>query len=140
MSDKRQFQRVTLNVAGTLSHNTIAIPVTISDVSLQGVRLSANEDDLERLPFDSHDPYTAQFQTNEDSPLISLEIEQLYRKSDVSADIVYLGCKVSQMDVESISALRRLILLNSDSAALDDSDLNALIDAVYSRASNASVS
>jgi len=138
MSDKRQFTRIPLAVAGHLAHNGKRIDVVICDVSLQGVRLTANEDALAELPFDSHDPYTATFRANEDSPVITLIIEQLYRQNDSRKDTVSLGCKVAQMDVESISALRRLILLNSQDADLEEKELNALIDAVYSNASSAS--
>lgn len=138
MSDKRQFTRIPLLVDGQLSHNNSTIDVVICDISLQGVRLSANEDSLSRLPFDSHDPYTATFRANEDSPLITLHIEQLYRQNTGRTPTVLLGCKVARMDVESISALRRLILLNSQDAELESKELNALIDAVYSSASSAS--
>lgn len=138
MSDKRQFTRVPLDVEGQLAHNNIAINVTICDVSLQGVRLIANEDDLSILPFDSHEPYSAMFRANEDSPLITLHIEQLYRQNDSRKDTVSLGCKVASMDVDSISALRRLIVLNCQNADLEEKELNALIDAVYSNASSAS--
>jgi len=140
MSDKRLFTRIPLAVKGTLAHHDKRIDVIIIDVSLQGVKLSANEDALNELPFDSHDPYTATFRANEDSPVITLHIEQLYRQSDSRKDSVSLGCKVSQMDVDSISALRRLILLNSQEADLNEKELNALIEAVYSNASNASLS
>jgi hypothetical protein len=140
MSDKRLFTRIPLAVKGTLAHHDKHIDVIVIDVSLQGVKLSANEDALNELPFDSHDPYTATFRANEDSPVITLHIEQLYRQNDSRKDSVSLGCKVSQMDVDSISALRRLILLNSQDADLNEKELNALIEAVYSNASNASLS
>lgn len=131
MTDKRQFQRVSLNVNGTLAHNDISIDVVVSDVSLQGIKLQATETALSHLPFDSHDPYTATFQANEDSPVITLAISQLYRHADSRKERVSLGCKVEQMDVDSISALRRLITLNSDDASIEEKDLNALVNAVY---------
>lgn len=131
MTDKRQFQRVSLNVNGTLAHNDISIDVVVSDVSLQGIKLQATEAALSHLPFDSHDPYTATFQANEDSPVITLSISQLYRHADSRKEWVSLGCKVEQMDVDSISALRRLITLNSDDASIEEKDLNALVNAVY---------
>lgn len=131
MTDKRQFQRVSLNVNGTLAHNDISIEVVVSDVSLQGIKLQATETALSTLPFDSHDPYIATFQANEDSPVITLFISQLYRHADSRKDSVSLGCKVERMDVDSISALRRLITLNSDDASLEEKDLNALVNAVY---------
>ena len=81
MTDKRQFQRVPLNVSGKLAHGDIEIDVVVSDVSLQGIKLQAQEHALSTLPFDSHEPYVAQFQANDDSPLISLFISQLYRHS-----------------------------------------------------------
>ncbi|KTF05283.1 Type IV pilus assembly PilZ domain protein [marine sediment metagenome] len=131
MTDKRQFQRVPLNVNGTLAHNDNSIDVVVSDVSLQGIKLQATETALSNLPFDSHEPYVATFQANEDSPVITLSISQLYRHADSRQELVSLGCKVERMDVESISALRRLILLNSDDASIEEKDLNALVNAVY---------
>lgn len=132
MTDKRQFQRITLNVKGNLAHNGMTIDVIVSDVSLQGIKLQASEAALSDLPFDSHEPYTATFRANEDSPLITLYISQLYRHTDSRKDGVYLGCKVERMDLECVSALRRLIALNSEDTHIDEKDLNALVDAVYS--------
>ncbi|GFD74284.1 PilZ domain-containing protein [Alteromonas marina] len=131
MTDKRQFQRVSLDVNGTLTHNDTSIDVIVSDVSLQGIKLQATETALLNLPFDSHDPYVATFQANEDSPVITLYISQLYRHADSRKERVSLGCKVERMDVESISALRRLITLNSEDASIEEKDLNALVNAVY---------
>lgn len=131
MTDKRQFQRVSLNVNGKLAHNDNSIDVVVSDVSLQGIKLQATETALSNLPFDSHEPYVATFQANEDSPIITLSISQLYRHADSRQELVSLGCKVERMDVDSISALRRLILLNSDDASIEEKDLNALVNAVY---------
>ena len=131
MTDKRQFQRVSLNVNGKLAHNDNSIDVVVSDVSLQGIKLQATETALSNLPFDSHEPYVATFQANEDSPVITLSISQLYRHADSRQELVSLGCKVEQMDVDSISALRRLITLNSDDASIEEKDLNALVNAVY---------
>ncbi|CAA0270359.1 hypothetical protein RJ41_03620 [Alteromonas marina] len=131
MTDKRQFQRVSLNVNGKLAHNDVSIDVVVSDVSLQGIKLQATETALSHLPFDSHDPYTATFKANEDSPLITLSISQLYRHADSRKERVSLGCKVERMDVDSISALRRLITLNSEDASIEEKDLNALVNAVY---------
>lgn len=131
MTDKRQFQRVSLDVNGTLTHNDTSIDVIVSDVSLQGIKLQATETALLNLPFDSHDPYVATFQANEDSPVITLYISQLYRHADSRKERVSLGCKVERMDVESICALRRLITLNSEDASIEEKDLNALVNAVY---------
>ncbi len=134
MTDKRQFQRISLDVNGTLTHNDTSIDVIVSDVSLQGIKLQATETALLNLPFDSHDPYVATFQANEDSPVITLYISQLYRHADSRKERVSLGCKVERMDVESISALRRLITLNSEDASIEEKDLNALVNAVYQEA------
>lgn len=131
MTDKRQFQRVSLDVNGTLTHNKTSINVVVCDVSLQGIKLQATETALLNLPFDSHEPYTATFQANDDSPVIILSISQLYRHADSRQEYVSLGCKVERMSVDSISALRRLITLNSDDASIEEKDLNALVDAVY---------
>ena len=134
MTDKRQFQRISLDVNGTLTHDDTSIDVIVSDVSLQGIKLQATEKALLNLPFDSHDPYVATFQANEDSPVITLYISQLYRHADSRKERVSLGCKVERMDVESISALRRLITLNSEDVSIEEKDLNALVNAVYQEA------
>lgn len=131
--DKRQFQRVDLKVPGELSLHGNSIPVTIEDVSLQGLRLSAAEAMLEMLPFDSHDPYTVVFKANPDSPLITLYLQQLYRQSQGNSDLIFIGCKVDHVEVECLAELRTLINLNSGDPGLSEQDLNALIDAVYKK-------
>lgn len=138
--DKRQFQRVDLNVSGELSHRGICIPIVIKDVSLQGLRLCAADQNLDILPFDSHAPYTVKFKTNEDSPQIVLYLQQLYRQTRTGSANVDIGCKLDHIDVESLAGLRRLIAVNSDDNAIAEKDLNALIDAIYGNASSASES
>ncbi|MEG3768679.1 PilZ domain-containing protein [Alteromonas sp. 14N.309.X.WAT.G.H12] len=138
--NKRQFQRVDLNVAGQLGHQGIAIPIVIKDVSLQGLRLCAADQDLNALPFDSHAPYTVKFKTNEDSPQIVLFLQQLYRQTQAGSANVDIGCKLDHIDVESLAGLRRLITMNSNDNAIAEKDLNALIDAIYGNASSASES
>ncbi|GGW85915.1 PilZ domain-containing protein [Alteromonas halophila] len=137
MSDKRQFQRVKLDIDGTLSHQTTTIAVVVKDVSLQGLRLSARESLLDQLPFDSHEPYLARFRPNDDSPELTLFIEQLYRHADSRHPDTILGCRLKRGDIESVSALRRIIQLNSSDAELSNKDLDALIEAIYSSASSA---
>lgn len=137
MTDKRQFQRVELDVPGTLAHEGKEIHVIVHDVSLQGIKLLASESALSILPFDSHDPYVATFQANEDSPEITLFIEQLYRHADTRQSLVSLGCKVARMDINCVSALRRLIALNSEDEGIEERDLNALVNAVYQHESKA---
>lgn len=133
--DKRQFQRVDLKVPGELSLHGNSIPVTIEDVSLQGLRLSAAETMLDMLPFDSHDPYTVMFKANPDSPLITLYLQQLYRQSPGHTDLIFIGYKVDHVDVECLAELRTLINMNSGDPGLSEQDLNALIDAVYKKES-----
>lgn len=137
MTDQRQYQRVRLQVKGTLQHGDNQIPVIIEDVSLQGLRLSAREADLDILPFDSHEPYHASFLQQQAQPLIELDLEQLYRHSDQRAPRVSMGCKVAHIDVESLASLRRLVELNSGDTAFTEHDLNTLIAAIYSNASSA---
>lgn len=131
--DKRQFQRVDLKVPGELSLHGNSIPVTVEDVSLQGLRLSAAEAMLEMLPFDSHDPYTVMFKANPDSPLLTIYLQQLYRQSPRITDLIFIGCKVDHIDVECLAELRRLINLNSGDPGMSEHDLNALIDAVLKK-------
>lgn len=138
--DKRQFQRVDLKVPGELSLHSNSIPVTVEDVSLQGLRLSAAEAMLDMLPFDSHDPYTVVFKANPDSPLITLHLQQLYRQNPVKRELIYIGCKVDHIDVECLAELRSLINLNSGDDKLSEKDMDALISAVYDSASSASES
>ncbi|MCU7555754.1 PilZ domain-containing protein [Alteromonas sp. ASW11-19] len=138
MTDKRQFQRVPLQVAASLRHQHTSVPVMAEDVSLRGIRLSATEEDLAALPFDSHDPYEVSFKANQDSPAITMQLEQLYRQSDPHTPRTYMGCKVAHIPLDSVSALRRLIMLNSADNDISEQDLDALINAIYTSASSAS--
>lgn len=134
MSDKRHFHRIKLDIPGTLAHQDRQIPVMVKDVSLQGIRLAASESELQHLPFDSHIPYRACFTLNEDSPLITLNIEQLYRQTDSRNDVVLLGCKLSHSDIDTIAALRRVIELNAEDESYDEKEINALVDALFDNA------
>ena len=140
MSDKRQFQRVALNIPGTLAHGQTCIDVIIEDVSLQGLRLSAEEQALNSLPFDSHDPYKIAFLSDDQAPHIEAWVEQLYRHNHRRKRAVAMGCKVDHIDINSLAALRQLILLNSGDENLSQDDIDALTDAIYGNASNASLS
>ncbi|WP_018982969.1 PilZ domain-containing protein [Salinimonas chungwhensis] len=137
MSDQRQYQRISLNVNGTLSHSGSAAPVVIEDISLQGLRLRANEAELGALPFDSHEPYHVEFLAHENHPLIEMFVEQLYRHADTREPTIAMGCKVHHIDVESLAALRRLLELNSGDSQFTEHDLDHLIESIYSRASSA---
>ena len=137
MSDKRQFQRIKLNVNGTLSHSDASVPVIIEDISLQGLRLRASEAELNTLPFDSHEPYLIQFLAHDNHPLIEMYIEQLYRHADTRQPTIAMGCKVHHIDVQSLADLRRLLALNSGDTQFSEHDLDALIETVYSNASKA---
>lgn len=138
MPDKRQFTRVPLSVTGNLTHNNQHIDVVISDVSLQGIKLCITESALNKLALDDTLPHTVAFRINEDSPIIRLRIEQRYSHLDNEHAIISLGCKFAQFDVDSISMLRRLILLNSHDDYAPEKELNTFINSVYSSASNAS--
>ena len=140
MSDKRQYQRVKLNIPGILSHGHTNIGVMIEDVSIQGVRVSAEEEALATLPFDSHQPYRIAFLTDDKAPLIEAWVEQLYRHTDRRKTAVAVGCKVDHIDVESLAALRQLILLNSGDPSMSQYDIDTLTNAIYGKASNASQS
>ena len=84
MTDKRQFQRISLKDEGNLRHQHITVPVVIEDVSLQGIRLSATESALLELPFDSHEPYEISFKANDDSPTIVIQLEPAHCYSHLS--------------------------------------------------------
>ncbi|MCW8107398.1 PilZ domain-containing protein [Alteromonas ponticola] len=133
MTDKRQYQRITLGASGTLSHQDISIPVEVMDISLQGLRLKVNERTVEALPFDSHEPYVIEFQANADSPTITARLQQLYRLNHPRIEDTLIGCKVDHIDIEDLVVLRRLIQLNSGDNRLSDQDLNALIDGILAK-------
>ncbi len=133
MTDKRQYQRITLGVPGRLSHQEVSIPVEVIDISLQGLRLKVNEHTVKALPFDSHEPYAIEFKSNADSPTITAHLQQLYRINQPSEQDTLIGCKVDHIDVEDLAALRRLIQLNSGDEELSEQDLNALISGILAK-------
>jgi len=67
-------------------------------------------------------------------------VEQLYRHTDRRKTAVAVGCKVDHIDVESLAALRQLILLNSGDPSMSQDDIDTLTSAIYGNASNASQS
>lgn len=138
MSDKRHVHRVALNIQGQLGHGDIFVPVIIEDVSFKGLRLRAEEAEIDALPFDSHEPYHIVFLTDEQQPLLDAWLEQLYRQTDARKSTIAIGCKVHHIELENLAVLRRLIELNSGDSDMTAHDLDALVDAFYDTASNAS--
>ncbi|NMH58924.1 PilZ domain-containing protein [Alteromonas ponticola] len=133
MTDKRQYQRITLGASGSLSHQNVSVPVEVMDISLQGLRLKVNEKTIEALPFDSHEPYIIKFHANNDSPPICAHLQQLYRFNHPRIGDTLIGCKLDHIDIEDLAALRRLIQLNSEDNRLSEQDLDALIEGILTK-------
>ena len=124
-SEKRLFQRVAINLSGTLITNTETIPVEVLDVSLRGVRIMVSNADRPQLNSGS---VRLSFQANEDSPAIQLTgtISHLMLTRD-PAGLYEAGVKITHIDIEDLALLRRLLLLNSGQADMDATELGNLV-------------
>lgn len=131
-SEKRVFQRIQINLQGSLTIDGVAVPITVLDLSLKGMRIALPAKVLSRI----NSPINLLMQANEDSPQISVVVALAHytEASETMHEIesnVTAGFTLIHIDVESMTNLRRLLLLNSGAKEVEASELNALLDSIY---------
>ncbi|HYE37811.1 PilZ domain-containing protein [Methylocaldum sp.] len=114
-SEKRHFHRVAHDAAATLSHKNESFPCKILDLSLKGCLIELNSDQL----IDSEDIYDLRVNLNE-TVHISMGVSLAHRSERK------IGFVCRRIDLDSVSALRRLVELNLGDAELLERDLQAL--------------
>ena len=125
--EKRRFKRI-FHDAGTnlVTHNGISIPCKLLDISLHGCLIIGNKD-------------TENYQTGDHLTFDIVLSEALC--IEASAHIVFIGDKkhigfqFDGIDIDSITALRRLVELNMGDPAMLERNLQALSTVIATDAS-----
>jgi hypothetical protein len=129
-SNKRQFTRIGINLAGQLTYNHKTWPVVINDVSIHGFSIRVDKAAVEQVDTifiltikisDINPPITA-----------NVRLKHVSTRMDAPAEVeVSAGMELVTISVESMAELRRLILLNSDRENQDQQDIIALLDTMF---------
>lgn len=127
-TEKRQFQRLAINMNGLLNIADEVFDVQVLDLSLQGVRVRLNND----MSLDISHPLTLTIQPNEDSPVITLfgQITHVQHEAVSTPAATVLGMKLTHIPLDDLSALRRVLLLNSGEQDMDTHELMIMLDRI----------
>lgn len=118
MNEKRHFQRIFYNANAQLSGEDSETPCKILDISLKGCLL-----EFETPWSESVDKiYTLKLQLSDDLT-ISMPLKVVHNTG------TQIGCKCEQIDIDSMTNLRRLVELNLGDIDMLNRELNALISA-----------
>lgn len=116
MSNRRQFSRIEFHTEARLTLPTGEVGAEVVDLSLKGA--------LIRLLKDVHlspgTPATLRIRLDELGPMIRMDGDVRHHESG------YLGFCCRQIDLESVTHLRRLVELNLGNADLLERELTAL--------------
>ncbi|UTZ26180.1 PilZ domain-containing protein [Vibrio campbellii] len=118
MTERRRFSRIIYQVPALIEQGNLAMQVTIQDLSLHGLLLKVED----AKPLDSLLPVEVGFSF--------IQSEQMMQ---LSAGIVSIAgneirLKISNIDIESISQLKRFIELNVGNNELLNRELDHLSD------------
>ncbi|NVK54607.1 MAG: PilZ domain-containing protein [Alteromonadaceae bacterium] len=124
--EKRQFQRIAINLPGELVFNGETVSTQVQDLSIQGMRVR-----LPATPRSANQAVTLTFKANAESPLITVKGNMTNISSlPDDGESVIAGIQLTHISVEDMSQLRRLLLLNSGQQDLDTNELSALLDQI----------
>ena len=113
--DRRVFQRIPFDASTELRQGEQRWPVTLVDLSLQGLLIEAPAD----WPFDRRQTATASIMLNGDTQ-ISMDVRWRHSANG------QIGFACEHIDIDSISHLRRLLELNLGDSSLLERELSAL--------------
>lgn len=137
MSEKRMFHRVVLSSSAMLVFDNLQLPALIDDISINGLKLHLTEEDFERAEAISSGTFTVRFCNDANAPSIELTAS-LLRKENLYKGNVEAACQITRIDIDSFTALRQLIQFHAEAPDVTSSDVSALVDAIYAKASSAS--
>lgn len=109
--ERRQFQRIEFDTAVKLSQGDKSIEAQVIDISLKGVLV-----DTENLPFDTDRPIDLSIPLSDS---VSIDMKARWSHSRDGAS----GFQWVQVDLESLTHLRRLLEFNSENPILLDREL-----------------
>lgn len=118
VDDRRSFNRVVFNTTATLHVFKKKYDCEIIDLSIQGVFLRL----LEQVDIEIGGNYQLDIKLGEIDAMISMEIELMHQ------DDLDLGFMCVQIDLESITHLRRLVELNLGDSLLLERNFENLLD------------
>ncbi len=126
--EKRQFQRLPINMHGQLNIAEHTYTVQVLDLSLQGVRVRLDND----MSLDISQPLTLTIQANEDSPEMTLfgQITHVQHDTGDTAATTVLGMQLTHISLDDLATLRRVLLLNSGEQDMDTHELMILLDRI----------
>lgn len=109
--ERRQFQRIDFDTPVSLSQGEKSILSEVVDISLKGVLINTED-----LPFDTERPIDIQIPLS-DTVRIDMKAKWSHSRNGAS------GFQWVQVDLESLSHLRRLLEFNSENPLLLDREL-----------------
>ncbi len=115
-NEKRQFHRIFYNAKATLETSSKTWDCEIIDLCLNGcllrfpTALQQNQDDV----------YTLKLNLSEDTE-ITMDLKQAHAEGN------NVGFKCEQIDIDSISQLRRMVELNLGNSEILERDLSSLV-------------
>jgi len=115
-NEKRQFHRIFYNAKATLATNSKTWDCEIIDLCLNGCLLhfaTAWQQNLD-------DIFTLRLNLSEDTE-ISMDLKQAHAEGN------NVGFKCEQIDIDSISQLRRMVELNLGDSEMLERDLSSLV-------------
>jgi len=123
--EQRRFSRFKFNATADLHiHRKDTVPkiqsekVHVLDLSLKGVMLKADPSILEKIGLGDSVQLTIQLEEN--GPTIEMFVKLAHQTNDVA------GFYCDQIDIDSITHLRRMVELNQGSSEILERDLAAL--------------
>lgn len=136
MNNKRSITRIALAVDCFLIQQDLKWKAKVMDISLKGMRIKAPATVLAiikntqpitiRIPLGKIDGELRSIEAS--ARLAHMTQDEIEDEGDtLVAPSVILGCELNQFDVQSLSELRRLVLLNSGNDEQDKAQLDAFI-------------
>lgn len=118
-NDKRHFSRILFDCAVTIidANHTVHWPATLIDVSLKGALVSRPES----WRGQTGDRYMLEIKLNKNDTIITMEVVEVAHIEDHE-----IGFVCHDIDIDSITHLRRLVELNLGDADMIDRELAAL--------------
>ncbi|TQV85326.1 PilZ domain-containing protein [Aliikangiella coralliicola] len=117
IDERRQFNRVAFNTVATLTIDKLETECQIVDLSLHGVLLKL----MGIFDTEIGSTYQIEIPLGEDNELIAMELELMHQNENG------LGLMCTNIDLDSITHLRRLVELNLGDSELLERDFSSLI-------------
>ena len=114
--NRRRFHRILFDAPAIIRHGGNTYTTTLIDVSLKGALVS----EPRQWAASADDPIELEIHLGEEAPYITMQ------GTVTHVEQTHIGIRCDQIDMESISHLRRLAELNLGDAAMVERELEAL--------------